>query len=164
MMTTKTRTAPDARPMLIALFAVVAALAVTTARGATPGGDALAVSRFDRIGTAPVDSLTVATDHCVAQIAAGMATARNTCRGAVQHAHSLMQAPATYATSSGRRDLAFALGNLAVAEAQQGDMERARATTLRALAYAPQQPLLTANLRILEARRLYAPRTEMTAN
>jgi hypothetical protein len=164
VMKTKTKTARDVRPLVLAAFVAAGALLVATTHAETRGGDALSVSRFDRLGTAPVDALTVSTDHCVAQIAAGESTARGTCRNAVQHASTNLHAPVNFGTSESRRDLAVALGNLAVAEALEGDMESARSTTLRALTYAPQHPLLTANLRILESRRTNTRRTEMTAN
>jgi hypothetical protein len=158
------RTAPDARRNLVALFALAAALLASLAHGAVPRGAPLAVSRFDRAGLSRPDSLTAANDTCVDRIAAHHPAALKSCRFAVQRARGMLQEAVTFGSMSGRRDLALVVGNLAVAEAMTGDAERAHATAVRAVAYAPDETLLVSNLRILETRRLASARAGLTVN
>ena len=58
-----------------------------------------------------------------------------------------------------RRDQAFALGNLAVAQQLAGDNAAAQSSLALALEYSPDEPLLLSNLAALEARRLAASTT-----
>lgn len=155
----KTRTVvarPPATRLALAAALAAALVAATTvvnsARAAEP--QPLRATRFVSIGLSGSDALAIATDRCVDRIEARSADAVVSCRLATRRARVASMDPIALSVARGRRDYAFALGNLAVAQHLAGDTPAAQATLDTALGYAPDEPVLVSNLAALEARRL----------
>ena len=110
------------------------------------------------VGLSGSDAVSIATDRCVQKIEARSIDSLASCKLAVHRARTYSFDPIISTTHrfSARRDYAYALGNHAIAQTIAGDAEAAHATTLLALAYAPEEPTLASNLAVLEARRLAA--------
>ncbi|MFO1425844.1 MAG: hypothetical protein U1F11_02500 [Steroidobacteraceae bacterium] len=157
-------------PAPLRLAAAAAGLAATLcalpARAAPPAGEdvsipagSLDVARFVPGNAIDADPVTDATDRCVRLIEQREAAAIRACRSAMQLARLDLSDAISYAYGSPRRDLALALGNLAVAHAVNGDVLQAHATVQRALDLAPRESLLAANLKAIEAMRASATGT-----
>lgn len=130
----KTRTAQiDPRaPAVAVAAALVASLAAAAVARAAEGTavEPLKATRFVSIGLTGSDALSVATRRCVDRIEARAANAVVACRLAVRRARAETFDPlvSSFAAHKGRRDHAFALGNLAVAQQLAGDLATAQAT------------------------------------
>ena len=149
-----------AAALAAAVLAATAFAPVAGAAGSIP--QALRAARFVSVGLSGSDALAVATDRCVDRIEARARDAVVACRLAVRRARIASMAPVALSVARGRRDYAFALGNLAVAQHLAGDTPAAQATLGTALGYAPDEPVLVSNLAALEARRLAASSTAAT--
>jgi hypothetical protein len=161
----KTRIATARNPLhRLALAAAVAAalVAATQVRAAEPVSQPLRATRFVSIGLSGSDALAVTTERCVQRIESRAADAVVACRLAMRRARIASMGPVATSIARGRRDYAFALGNLAVAQQLAGETVAARATLDTALSYAPDEPVLVSNLAALEARRIAAASTAAT--
>lgn len=166
-----TRNATTTRhPAASLALATAIAAALVAATSFSPGARAaeavpqqpLRATRFVSVGIAGSDALAVATDRCVDRIEARARDAVVACRLAMRRARVASMDPLVLSVARGRRDYAFALGNLAVAQHLAGDTTAAQATLDTALGYAPDEPALVSNLAALEARRLAASSTAAT--
>jgi hypothetical protein len=158
----ESRSASTRRPAYSIAAALLAMLATAGTHAAEAVGVApLKATRFVYVGLTGSDALSLATDRCVDLIEARAATAVAACRLAVRRARAAAIDPLSvnFASRTARRDQAFALGNLAVAQQLAGDNAAAQSSLALALEYSPDEPLLLSNLAALEARRLAASTT-----
>jgi len=145
--------------MVAALVAaMISASAVHAADTATLP---LKATRFVSIGLAGSDAVSIATDRCVSRIQQRSTGALTACQLAARRAQDVSLDPLA-APLAARRDYAYALGNLAIAQSITGDAKAAQATTLLALQYSPDEPTLASNLAVLEARNLALSATVST--
>jgi hypothetical protein len=137
--------------MVAALVAaMISASAVHAADTATLP---LKATRFVSIGLAGSDAVSIATDRCVRRIQERATGALTACQLAVRRAQDVSLDPLATPVPA-RRDYAYALGNLAIAQWIAGDAKAAQATTLLALQHSPEERTLVSNLAVLEARNL----------
>jgi hypothetical protein len=132
---------------------VTAMISASAVHADDTAGLPLKATRFVSIGLAGSDAVSIATDRCVRRIQERATGALTACQLAVRRAQDVSLDPlATPAPA--RRDYAYALGNLAIAQWIAGDAKAAHATTLLALQHSPDERTLVSNLAVLEARNL----------
>jgi hypothetical protein len=158
---------PNASRLSSMVAALVAAMVSASAvHAADPAALPLKATRFVSVGRAGSDAVSIATDRCVRRIQERSSGALTACQLAARRAQDVSADPLATVAASGaaRRDYAYALGNLAIAQSITGDATGAQATTLLALRYSPDERTLVSNLAVLEARGLVDTSTVSTVN
>jgi hypothetical protein len=153
MDTAATRHLTSSRLTSMVAALVAAMVSASAVHAADPAALPLKATRFVSIGLAGSDAVSIDTDRCVRRIQERAPGALTACQLAARRAQDVSLDPLA-APAAARRDYAYALGNLAIAQWIAGDARAAQATTLRALQHSPDERTLVSNLAVLEARDL----------